>query len=347
MFLKLSQYASFVYIKASIEKPWIIDGIMHLVNLPLLVQAYQRLYSPVISKKLSLPSKQIAIETYNICNLKCIMCPYPKMTRPKTKMSMSLFQRIVDDVSKNGFTELNLSLYSEPLLDDLLFQRISYAKEKGLKVGFTSNGTLLTPDKIQGILESELDWIVFSVDSDKKKSYEHIRVGADFEETCANIKELIDCRREKNSAKPQIIIHSTIVTKDNLHASKLLAQILTGADHFTMALADSRREDDFCFTKKSFSKVHKGRLYPCPILWGAPTVMSNGKVVLCCKDYDGSIELGDLNKQTIREIWNSDKLSRIKELHLRGEGCKIELCKNCDSLYRASLSWWVKQEIKV
>lgn len=320
---------------------------MRFINLPLLAQAYRRLYYPVITKKLSLPPKQITIETYNICNLKCIMCPYPKMTRPKTKMPMNLFQKIVDDASENGFTVLNLSMYGEPLLDDLLFQRIAYAKAKRLKVGFSSNGTLLTSDKISKILENGLDWIAFSVDSNTKEYYEHIRVGANFEDTCANIRELIRLRQERNTSKPLIMIYSTVLTKDNLHASKLLEPILVGADFFSMGLADTRREENFCFTRKSFSKIRKARLYPCPVVWGAPSIMSNGKMVLCCKDYDGSIELGDLNNQTIMEIWNSDKLRKIKELHLRGEGDKIELCKNCESLYRASSSWWVEPEVRV
>lgn len=347
MFLKLSQYASYLYIKFSIEKPWIINAIIHFINLPLLVLVYRRLYYTEILKKLTSWPKQIAIETYNVCNLRCIMCPYPKMTRPKTKMSMSLFQKIVDDASENGFTEINLTLYSEPLLDDLLFQRIAYAKSKGLKVGLTSNGTLLTSDKIEKILESRLDWIFFSIDSENKEYYENIRVGANFEQTCINIRKLIKQRKKKNVNKPLIIIHSTVLTKENLRASKLLTSILTGADHFTMALADSRMEKKFSFARKSFFKPYKLRLYPCPILWTAYSVISNGKVPFCCKDYNCSIELGDLNKQTIMEIWNSDKLNRIKELHLRGEGDKIEFCKNCDSLYRASLSWWVEPEIRV
>jgi len=347
MLLKLSKYASYLYIKSSLKNQWVIDGIMRFINLPILAKLYYRLYYPMILRKLSSRPQQIAIETYNICNLKCIMCPYLKMSRPKMKMPMGLFQKIVDDASQNGFTEINLTLYSEPLLDDLIFERIAYAKGKGLKVGLTSNGTLLTNDKSKEIIESRLDWIFLSIDGNTKESYERIRVGANFEDTCANIRELIKLRRQKNASKPLIIIHSTVLTKDNLHASKLLMPILKGADHFTMALADSRREEKFFFARNSFLKVHKTRLYPCPILWGAPSVMSNGKVNLCCKDYDGSIELGDLNKQTIEEIMSSDKLNKIKELHLRGEADKIELCKNCDSLYRASLSWWVKPEIKV
>lgn len=341
MFPRLSRSTYNFYIRSSIKKPWIIDGIVYFINLPLLAQIYHCLYYPRILKKISLPQRQITIETYDICNLSCIMCPYPKMTRPKMKMPMSLFQKIVDDAFESGFNEVNLTMYGEPLLDDLLFQRIAYVKKKMMKVGFTSNGVLLTPDKIQGILESGLDWIVFSIDSGTKSLYEHIRIGANFEDTCANIRELIRSRREKNINKPLIVIHSTVLTKDNLHASKLLASILPGVDHFTKTLVDSRRDKNFLFARRSFLKVRKARPYPCPALWGAPAVMSSGKVALCCKDYNCSIELGDLNKQTIREILNFGELEKIRELHLRGEGDKIETCRSCDTLYRANLSWWM------
>lgn len=57
------------------------------------------------------------------------------MTRAKVKMDMNLFIRIVDDAVKNGFTDLLLSNYGEPFLDDRIFDRIKYAKEKGLRVG--------------------------------------------------------------------------------------------------------------------------------------------------------------------------------------------------------------------
>ena len=33
-------------------------------------------------------------------------------------------------------------------------------------------------------------------------------------------------------------------------------------------------------------------------------------------------------------------LKKVKKIHLEGQGDKIDLCKNCDPLYRANLSWW-------
>ena len=176
----------------------------------------------------------------------------------------------------------------------------------------------------------------------KKESIEKIRVGASFEETCNNISHLIKLRKERNSNKPVINIHSTIVSKENLESSKQLTELLNGADTYTMGLADSRGgQENYNFMKNfASSNRNKTRLYPCAIPWTALTVMSNGKVCLCCRDHDGEVILGDLNKQTIVEVLDSEEMRGIRDLHLRGEGDKIDLCKNCDSLYRANFSWW-------
>ena len=108
-----------------------------------------------------------------------------------------------------------------------------------------------------------------------------------------------------------------------------------------MGLADSRGDQkDYNFMKTFTSNTNKSRLYPCSIPWTTLTVMSNGKVCICCRDHDGEVILGDLNKQTITEVLNSEEMLKVKKLHLEGQGDKIDLCKNCDSLYRANLSWW-------
>ena len=157
---------------------------------------------------------------------------------------MDLYKKIIDGVVAFGYTRLNLSHYNEPFLDKNLFERVRYAKTKGMSVGFFSNGTLMTPEKAENTLDADVDWITLSVDGGTKESFEKIRVGASFEETCNNISHLIKLRKERNSNKPVINIHSTIVSKENLESSKQLTELLNGADTYTMGLADSRGGQD-------------------------------------------------------------------------------------------------------
>ena len=346
MLHSLSSYLISLGAKASITKPWIFKVFSYLISLPLIGQAYEYFYSKKIQKIIthyeSSPGYQVALEPLNVCNIECTMCPYPDMEREKTLMPMDLYKKIIDGVVAFGYTRLNLSHYNEPFLDKNLFERVRYAKTKGMIVGFFSNGTVMTPEKAENTLDADVDWINLSVDGGTKESFEKIRVGASFEETCNNISHLIKLRKERNSNKPVINIHSTIVSKENLVSSKQLTELLNGADTYTMGLADSRGgQDNYNFMKHfTLSNRNKTRLYPCAIPWTALTVMSIGKVCLCCRDHDGEVILGDLNKQTIVEVLDSEEMRGIRDLHLRGEGDKIDLCKNCDSLYRANFSWW-------
>ena len=55
-----------------------------------------------------------------------------------------------------------------------------------------------------------------------------------------------------------------------------------------------------------------------------------GKVILCCNDYFSAIEIGDLKKQSIKEIWGSEIFKYYREKLLKGERVNLELCNLCD-----------------
>jgi radical SAM protein with 4Fe4S-binding SPASM domain len=343
----LSSYLVGLGAKTAITRPWIFKLFSYLTSLSLIGKVYEYFYLKKIHKTLSyyesLPGYQVALEPFNVCNIECTMCPYPDMDREKTKMPMDLYKKIINEVVAFGHTRLNLTHYNEPFLDKNLFERILYAKKKGMTVGFFSNATVMNSEKAESALDAGVDWINFSIDGGTKESFEKIRIGANFEETCNNISYLIKLRKKRNSKKPTINIHTTIVSKENLESSKQLTELLNGADTYTMGLADSRADEgNYNFMKKfSSSNRNKSRLYPCSIPWTTLTIMSNGKVCLCCRDHEGEVILGDLNKQSIEEVLNSKEMHEIRDLHLKGDGDKIDLCKNCDSLYRANLNWWV------
>ena len=168
-----------------------------LINLPLIGAIYHHLYYRVLRQKFFPGLRRIDIETYNVCNLRCIMCSHPNMTREKVQMGMDLFKKIVDEAVASGVRGACLSNCNEPLLDPLLFERIKYAKSRGMQdVVCVSNGTLLTRDKVDKLLDSGLDSIYFSFDGATKDTYEKIRVGANFKKTRGNILRLIREREE-------------------------------------------------------------------------------------------------------------------------------------------------------
>ena len=85
------------------------------------------------------------------------------------------------------------------------------------------------------------------------------------------------------------------------------------------------------FLTKSYPKS-----VPCRFLWIAMVVLWNGKVPLCCVDYEGKVTLGDLNEISINDVWNGEPLRTIRQKHLCKERNEVPLCSSC---YSPSV-WW-------
>ena len=99
--------------------------------------------------------------------------------------------------------------------------------------------------------------------------------------------------------------------------------------------ADSRESGKF--VRINYRKM---KPYPC-FNPKRLLVLSNGKVALCCVDIDGDVILGDLNKQTLKEIVNSRKFQQISESQMNRK-CNIPMCHSCSKFYiDSAFTWWV------
>ncbi|MBR1598065.1 MAG: SPASM domain-containing protein [Lachnospiraceae bacterium] len=50
---------------------------------------------------------------------------------------------------------------------------------------------------------------------------------------------------------------------------------------------------------------------------------------LCCNDCYGKYTMGNLNKQSILEVWNSDEFNAVREKITVGRGYN-DICRCCD-----------------
>jgi radical SAM protein with 4Fe4S-binding SPASM domain len=259
----------------------------------------------------------------------------PKFRRTSV-MDMSLFKTIIDDCVPLGFNLVNLNFFNEPLLDPLLFDRIAYAKSKGLTVSMFTNGTLLTMDKIAKLLPSSIDMVVISIDGVTKDAYEKIRVGSDFHKVVRNTFNCLDARKTSLSHKPLIQLNMA-VTSDNVDE----VQAFQSFWHCYTDNLEVCPDKTQTFLPKNL-RVATRYAFPCKLLWDELIVTSDGRVPLCCMDYNASIELGDLSKQSLKDVLQSETLKNVRNLHLQGRGNEINVCKHCDALYVSSAIRWLR-----
>jgi len=55
-----------------------------------------------------------------------------------------------------------------------------------------------------------------------------------------------------------------------------------------------------------------------------------GKALLCCDDYLGSIEMGDIHYQKITDIWKSGKFQAYRRKLIFKDRASLDLCKKCN-----------------
>lgn len=69
---------------------------------------------------------------------------------------------------------------------------------------------------------------------------------------------------------------------------------------------------------------------PCQRPFCQLSVNYRGKAVLCCNDYLGSVEIGDLYRKSVADIWKSEVFRHYrKELFFKGRA-HLKLCESCD-----------------
>lgn len=264
------------------------------------------------------------IETTNRCNLKCIMCPRERMTRLQGKMDMGLYRKIVADC--RGYAEyislFDLFMDGEPLLDDLLEEKIRIAKAAGIRViNFATNGVLLNQSRAKSLIESGLDRIVVDVDGIDKDTYEHIRRGSNYDKVILNVENLIALKKEIGSPKPEVTVRMIGLEQTSLYKGAFLQYWKGKADH-TVILPGH----NWGGAVQVGEKVNH-RNAPCSYLWRQMIIHIDGTVVLCCMDYEGVHKLGNVSYESIYDIWHGEKFHEYRQMF---ENSEIDLCKHCN-----------------
>ena len=67
----------------------------------------------------------------------------------------------------------------------------------------------------------------------------------------------------------------------------------------------------------------------CPEVFGKLSVNWDGLVSACCGDYDNLMIIGDMKKNTLREIWNGSELSKYRQMLVDKKYEELPLCRNC------------------
>ncbi len=285
----------------------------------------------------------ISIEPTTSCNLRCPECPsgLRSFTRPTGMLKDNLFHRVINELAPT-LSYLIFYFQGEPYLHPQFLSLVEYASKKKIYTATSTNAHYLTDDNARKTVESGLDRLIISIDGTTQETYESYRVGGRLDKVIEGTTNIIHWKKELKSKTPHVIFQYLVV-KPNQHQVedvKKLAKEL-GVDQVafkTAQIYDYENGSDLIPTIDQYSRYKKNSdgnfsiknelLDHCWKMWHSCVITWDGKVVPCCFDKDAHFVLGDLTKNTFKEIWNGEKYNDFRSTLLRSRS-EIEMCRNC------------------
>jgi len=150
------------------------------------------------------PLDWIQIEVTTHCNGSCTYCPHTLMRNrwANKHMPLELFRELVPFLRHTDL--VYLQGWGEPLLNEDLFEMVRICKDQGKRVGFTTNGTLLTESTLRTLVDLRLDMVGVSLAGTTARTHNRIRKGTDFNEVISRLEGLRRIRDEKETRAPAV-----------------------------------------------------------------------------------------------------------------------------------------------
>jgi radical SAM protein with 4Fe4S-binding SPASM domain len=270
----------------------------------------------------------VQIEPTNLCNLRCVTCPGARTRFPKGFMDMGLFERIVSEASEIGVKRIHLYLRGEPTLHPKIFEMIAFIKSKGLPVHLTTNGTTLTPErsaKLLGAGVDSADQLTVSFLGHSKESHEATMVGVDHDLVVSNILELMRLRKELHVNGPVVETILNAPPETQHESDDFLAFWRGRVDHARLGGISIEFQE---YGRDAVEAVT--RTSPCNAIYERLLVAWDGRVPQCNGDFDCESVIGDLNTDSIADVWDCERLREVRRIHEERRFDALPMCLHCD-----------------
>lgn len=253
---------------------------------------------------------KINFESTTNCSARCIFCPRYDMTRKMGSMSDELFRKIIKEGKEIGVKRYSPFMNGDPFVFPRIWEWLDYMEKEGVYVALYTNGSHINVDRI--IRYKNIDYLDFSINAATPETHKKIMRGPDFEEVKKKFFEL----RKK---APFMVRASFVKTSDNIHELKAFRKMFEKTEICGFANWTGARQDSLART---------GEKEPCWVLFHQMFILWDGRVVPCCMDFDGKQIMGDITKQSVKEVW--EKSEWMREIHRQGRWDDIPVCKPCN-----------------
>lgn len=273
----------------------------------------------------------VSLEANITCNQACYFCPVSLSKRKNSNMSLDFYEEIVKQLVPYQKTMRGVFMnhYNEPTTDPYFVERIQIVHRYGFNIGLLTNGSGLTPKRIDQIIELG--------------GIEHL---------CVNLSTLDheQYQKDRQADHLAIVLHNLTYATDHPFARNMSIVVLGEQDdrhqrnyHEIQAkFADTVFRVDYAgaTSRSSYLPIGLKPTKPIQHLGGCDQTGSRvlehlhinayGECIICCQDYQSEYVVGDLHTETVRDVLVGERMAAARRLvYGRDNAPESFICRNC------------------
>jgi hypothetical protein len=272
---------------------------------------------------MKLINPECRIENTNLCNAFCTVCPRSELTRDKAIMPDAHFFNLVAQAKALGANTISVFGFGEPLMDPRIDSKIKHCTDLGLETFITTNASMLGTDLSARLLKAGLGSVRFSAHG-TFDYYNKVHRGLSWNDTMKNIFNFIAMNNKRFGHKCRVEVTSMPMN----------GQAMEDIVRFWEPHIDGMqvwKPHNWAGVKKF--RVGERKLKTCGRPETGPVqINADGKMMVCCMDFDAELTVGDTYTSSIEDILKGERFNEIRRKHESGDLSGL-ICDKCDQLY--------------
>jgi len=291
---------------------------------PALMLSNKRIYN----RKMNLPFKFIGFMLSRECQANCIFCPVPykkDLSGKERFMPMRVVKKVVDELAGHEFSgSINFGENGDALLNPDFKNIIEYTRERLplAKLVLYTNMMNVDRDVSEFLIKHNLSKLTLNIDGASEETYRHSKPGLNFNKVKVNLHDFISARNKAGSSCQVCIEILSPKRYMNLRKNKKInapydsPQVIQYWKDFLSAY-DCIDEIIWFYSWNNQAKEKRRISCPSGILGEAffdkMFISTEGDVYICCLDYNTRLTYGNVLKNSIYDLWKSEKRRQIMD----------------------------------
>jgi spiro-SPASM protein len=243
-------------------------------------------------------------------------------------MSVQIIERLCGEISALDDVRIVLGGFGEPMLHPQFPEICRRFRSAGAaSIAVRTGGRVQDTSAEESLFGTPVDVVEVAFDAAGAKTYSQIHGVDAFEEVTARIERWLARRDSENRVLP-LVVSSFIKNTENLddmepffdHWQRRSGMaMISGYSHH----AGQRRE-------LAVTSTAPPQREPCRRSFTRTLILADGTLTPCDQDYKGLQGIGNLNNSTLKQLWNSRRLTSLRTNVISD----LPLCRTCDEWHR-------------